>query len=90
MKTIVLSGYYGFDNAGDEAVCKSIISDLRAHNPQLNIVVLSHQPEKTNQKLLEELKNKLKEENKELKIREINGEPKVYSLLKRYDNCPMI
>ena len=46
--------------------------------------------EKTNQKLLEELKNKLKEENKELKIREINGEPKVYSLLKRYDNCPMI
>ena len=46
--------------------------------------------EKTNQKLLEELKNKLKEENKELKIREINGEPKVYSLLKRYDNCSMI
>ena len=46
--------------------------------------------EKTNQKLLEELKNKLKEENKELKIREINGEPKVYSLLKRYDNCGMI
>ena len=47
MKTIVLSGYYGFDNAGDEAVCKSIISDLRAHDPRLNIVVLSHQPEKT-------------------------------------------
>ena len=46
--------------------------------------------EKTNQKLLEDLKNKLKEENKELKIREINGEPKVYSLLKRYDNCGMI
>ena len=46
--------------------------------------------EKTNQKLLEELKNKLKEENKELKIREINGEPKVYSVLKRYDNCGMI
>ena len=44
----------------------------------------------SNQKLLEELKNKLKEENKELKIREINGEPKVYSLLKRYDNCGMI
>ena len=46
--------------------------------------------EKINQKLLEELKNKLKEENKELKIREINGEPKVYSVLKRYDNCGMI
>ena len=44
----------------------------------------------SNQKLLEELKNKLKEENKELKIREINGEPKVYSVLKRYDNCGMI
>ena len=47
MKTVVLSGYYGFDNAGDEAVCKSIISDLRALDPQLNIVVLSNQPEKT-------------------------------------------
>ena len=37
-----------------------------------------------------EKKEDKKEENKELKIREINGEPKVYSLLKRYDNCPMI
>ena len=46
--------------------------------------------EKTNQKLLEELKNKLKEENKELKIREINGWPKVYSLSKKYDNCGTI
>ena len=44
----------------------------------------------SNQKLLEELKNKLKEENKELKIREINGWPKVYSLSKKYDNCGMI
>ena len=46
--------------------------------------------EKTNQKLLEDLKNKLKEENKELKIREINGWPKVYSLSKKYDNCGTI
>lgn len=47
MKTVVLSGYYGFDNAGDEAVCQSIISDLRRLEPKLNIVVLSNQPEKT-------------------------------------------
>lgn len=46
-KKIVLSGYYGFDNAGDEGVLGAIIQGLRAVEPTVPLVVLSHQPEKT-------------------------------------------
>lgn len=44
---IVLSGYYGFDNAGDEGVMAAIIHGLRAQEPEIPLVVLSNQPEKT-------------------------------------------
>lgn len=44
---IVLSGYYGFDNAGDEGVMAAIIHGLRAKDPNIPLVVLSNQPEKT-------------------------------------------
>lgn len=44
---IVLSGYYGFDNVGDEAILFSIIQALRENDASLNITVLSNQPEKT-------------------------------------------
>lgn len=44
---ILLSGYYGFDNAGDEAVLYAIISALRENVPNGEITVLSNQPEKT-------------------------------------------
>lgn len=47
MKHIVLSGYYGFDNAGDEAVLKSIVTDLYEKNPQLKLTVLSQNPKDT-------------------------------------------
>ena len=47
MKKIVISGYYGFDNAGDEAVLLAIITALRKHVPDINLVVLSANPEKT-------------------------------------------
>lgn len=47
MKTVVISGYYGFDNLGDEALLASIIRALRDKVPELNIVVLSAKPEKT-------------------------------------------
>lgn len=46
-KKIVLSGYYGFDNAGDEGVMGAIIQGLRAIEPDIPLVVLSNQPEKT-------------------------------------------
>ncbi len=49
-KRIVISGYYGFDNTGDEAVLYSIIRALKQEckGLALEITVLSNQPEKTN------------------------------------------
>ncbi len=47
MNKIILSGYYGFDNAGDEAILKSIISGLTQTIPNIEIVVLSANPKKT-------------------------------------------
>ncbi|HHY21718.1 MAG TPA: polysaccharide pyruvyl transferase CsaB [Bacilli bacterium] len=44
---VVLSGYYGFDNVGDEAILYSIIQALREVDPTIEITVLSNQPEKT-------------------------------------------
>jgi len=47
LSKVVLSGYYGFNNAGDELVLYSIIRTLREISPGINITVLSNQPEKT-------------------------------------------
>lgn len=47
-KSILMSGYYGFDNSGDDAILKAIIKDIRNVDNKLNIVVLSKDPEKTN------------------------------------------
>ncbi len=44
---LVLSGYYGFDNVGDEAILYAIIHSLKEYNPKIEIVVLSNKPEKT-------------------------------------------
>lgn len=44
---IVLSGYYGFDNVGDEAILLSIITALRKEQPTAEITVLSNNPDKT-------------------------------------------
>ncbi|AWP30711.1 polysaccharide pyruvyl transferase family protein [Paenibacillus sp. Cedars] len=50
-KTIVISGYYGFKNSGDEAVLKSILTALeqegQAAGVEINPVVLSIDPEWT-------------------------------------------
>lgn len=44
---IVLSGYYGFDNVGDEAILFAIIQSLKKYHPDVNLTVLSNNPEKT-------------------------------------------
>ncbi|RZT21553.1 polysaccharide pyruvyl transferase CsaB [Fictibacillus sp. BK138] len=44
---VVLSGYYGFNNIGDEAILLSIISALKEQKPDIEIVVLSNDPEFT-------------------------------------------
>lgn len=46
---VVLSGYYGFDNVGDEAILFSIIEALREVKPNITITVLSNNPQSTEQ-----------------------------------------
>ena len=45
--SILISGYYGFDNSGDDAILKAIVKDIRSKNSKININVLSNNPEKT-------------------------------------------
>lgn len=47
--TILLSGYYGFNNIGDEAVLGGILAGLRAELPAVEPVVLSADPAGTQQ-----------------------------------------
>ncbi len=47
MARVLLSGYYGFGNVGDEAILASTVESLRAMNPSLEISVLSANPEET-------------------------------------------
>jgi|GEM_PF-111574 len=44
---IALSGYYGFDNAGDEALLSAITMSLKRIHPGLEFLVLSGNPQKT-------------------------------------------
>ena len=39
---VVISGYYGYHNIGDEAILKSIITSLKKESPNIEIVVLSN------------------------------------------------
>lgn len=44
---VVISGYYGYKNAGDEAILSAIIHSLRKVDPDTYITVLSGDPEYT-------------------------------------------
>jgi len=44
---IVLSGYYGFDNSGDDALLKAVIDTIRKEKPDVKILVLSKKPKET-------------------------------------------
>lgn len=44
---VLISGYYGFHNIGDEAILKSIITALRQEKPDIKITVLSNDIEHT-------------------------------------------
>ena len=41
---IVLSGYYGFSNSGDDAILKMIISEIKKQKPDMGITILSNRP----------------------------------------------
>lgn len=46
-KTIVLSGFYGFDNQGDDAILEAILGELKRRDKTLRLKVLSNNPNKT-------------------------------------------
>jgi polysaccharide pyruvyl transferase CsaB len=46
-KPVVISGYYGFGNLGDEAILEVLLNDLRSLVPAEDIVVLSANPMQT-------------------------------------------
>ena len=46
-KEILISGYYGFKNNGDDALLTAIIEDINRHKESPNIVVLSADPKET-------------------------------------------
>ena len=50
MTRVVISGYYGFDNIGDESILRTLVSSLREHIPDCSLTVLSHNPTSTREK----------------------------------------
>lgn len=47
MGKILISGYYGFSNAGDEAMLTAIVTSLKQQAPQVELTVISGHPEVT-------------------------------------------
>lgn len=47
MSDIIISGYHGFANSGDEALLFAILSTLRKRKPDISVTVLSKIPEET-------------------------------------------
>lgn len=47
MPRILISGYYGFDNLGDDTVLFGILSAIRKLRPDAELAVLSNQPKRT-------------------------------------------
>jgi polysaccharide pyruvyl transferase CsaB len=47
LKPIIISGYYGFGNCGDEAILMAMIQGFSKYIPKNKIIVLSYKPEKT-------------------------------------------
>lgn len=50
MKKILISGYYGFNNIGDESILKAVIDNLREKITDIEITVLSQNPKSTSEK----------------------------------------
>ncbi len=50
MYNILISGYYGFDNIGDESILRTLVTSLRERIPDCSLTVLSHDPASTREK----------------------------------------
>ena len=46
-KKLLLSGYFGFDNSGDDAILKAMVDNLKRTDEDFVITALSKEPEKT-------------------------------------------
>jgi polysaccharide pyruvyl transferase WcaK-like protein len=46
-RKILIAGYYGFGNVGDEAILSAILTDLRAQRQDLEFIVISADPQGT-------------------------------------------
>lgn len=50
MRNILISGYYGFNNIGDESILRTVIDNLREKLGDIDITVLSQNPQQTAEK----------------------------------------
>lgn len=55
---VVLSGYYGFKNSGDDALLMAILNDLKAEKPDIRPLVLSAIPNDTKKNYRVDAKNR--------------------------------
>lgn len=44
---VMISGYYGFDNSGDDSILKAIVGSLKELKPDISILALSNNPTQT-------------------------------------------
>lgn len=51
MKKVLISGYHGFGNCGDEAILAAIVNNFKKAEPDIEIVALSRTPLDTQEKL---------------------------------------
>jgi len=51
MPTILIGGYYGAGNIGDEAILAAMVDELRSQRADLSLIVTSWEPEKTSKDL---------------------------------------
>lgn len=47
MKKLVISGYHGFGNIGDEAILKAMLAEFKKMDKEIELTVLSQRPENT-------------------------------------------
>ena len=47
MVQILISGYYGFNNIGDESILRAVVDNLRGKLDDIEITVLSQNPDFT-------------------------------------------
>ncbi len=47
---VLMSGYYGFNNSGDEAILMAMHKNINEKNERFNVTVLSNDPEQTRRK----------------------------------------